>query len=129
MDTRTKEQIVSLRENGRSYAQIAETLNLSINTVKSYWRRNILSSDQAQSATRCLQCGSILKNAPGRKQRRFCSDNCRMSWWNNHPELVMRNLSRTFTCQACGTQFQGHGHRDRKYCSLTCYRKTRAVRV
>lgn len=44
MTEEQKIQIVDLRERGYSYGQIANALNISINTIKSFCRRNGLVS-------------------------------------------------------------------------------------
>lgn len=42
MNNIEREQIISLRAAGQSYARIADALNLSVNSVKSFCRRNAL---------------------------------------------------------------------------------------
>ena len=44
MNNIEREQIIALRAAGQSYARIAEALELSVNSVKSFCRRNALSS-------------------------------------------------------------------------------------
>jgi len=128
-----KEQIALLRAEGKSYTKIADTLGLSINTVKSYCRRNNLGRNatimsDSMDGTFCCLCGVPLKQTIGKKQKRFCSDKCRMAWWNAHPEDVNHKTIRSFTCQTCGQSFDAYGKRERKYCSRTCYGRSKAVR-
>ncbi|MDD4803117.1 MAG: RNA polymerase subunit sigma-70 [Syntrophomonas sp.] len=128
-----KEQITLLRAGSKSYAIIANTLGLSINTVKSYCRRNNLGGNatimsEPMDGKFCFQCGMLLKQTSGKKQKRFCSDKCRIAWWNAHPEEVNHKTVRAFTCQTCGQNFETYGKRERKYCSRTCYGKSKAVR-
>lgn len=55
------------------------------------------------------------------KEKIFCSDNCRMKWWNSHQELVNRKAEYVFVCRNCGKLFTAYGNKERKYCSHSCY--------
>ena len=71
-----KKQIGKMRAAGMSYTRIAEALDISINSVKSYCRRHGLGADSVQEthselltacppqseATACEQCGSLMKH-------------------------------------------------------------------
>lgn len=78
-----KKQIGKMRAAGMSYTRIAEALDISINSVKSYCRRHGLGADTAlqetqpvqaescqppQEATACEQCGSPVRQQAGRKK-------------------------------------------------------------
>ncbi len=133
MNSLQKEQITRLRAEGKSYATIADTMGLSINTVKSYCRRNNLVGNatimsEPVDGIFCRQCGVPLKQTIGKKHKRFCSNRCRMAWWNAHPEDVNHKTIQTFTCRTCGQNFETYGKRERKYCSRACYGKSKAVR-
>ena len=130
MDQAQKVKIAQMRALGSSYRQIADVLGMSLNTVQSYCRRNGLGgAASVQSGTDyCPHCGDPVYQTPGAKHKRFCSDKCRMAWWNAHPEAGIRRSVRTCTCGFCGTVFQGYGNRVRKYCSRACSGKARAVR-
>ena len=128
-----REKIVQLRNAGLSYAGIAQTLALSENTVKSYCQRNNLGgslkispSDDEVSQAHCTNCGTLLNQMAGHRAKKFCSDRCRMAWWNKHPSALSRKNTRVFTCQACGKCIEAYGKRERKYCSLSCYGKSKA---
>ena len=110
-----KEQIAFLRSKGESYKKIADTLNISINTVKSHCRRYISNDDN-----KCDSCGIKLINIPGKREKRFCSDKCRMAWWNKN-----RKGNNEFICLICGKRFKAYA--SRKYCSKACYGKSKAV--
>lgn len=119
-----KVQIVQMRKRGLGYTEIARSLGMSVNTVKSYCRRSgvkPLEKMTAQSGDVCRQCGSVLKHTPGRKRKQFCSDACRLRWWHGHRELG-RN-ARTIVCASCGKAFVTD--RVQKYCSHACYIQTR----
>lgn len=68
----------------------------------------------------CLQCGKYVKQHT-RHKRRFCSDRCRMKYWNSHPDLIRRMAYYTITCQNCGVEFRCYGNAHRKFCSRACY--------
>lgn len=123
----TEEQrmhIISLREEGNGYKKISQVLGLSENTVKSFCQRRKI--DRATvSATvnehKCLCCGKTVKQTPGRKQKKFCSDKCRMKWWNSHLDQVQRKANYDFVCPVCKKTFTVYGNANRKYCSHECY--------
>lgn len=116
-----KQQIQQLRYEGNGYKKIAQILDLSENTVKSYCKRNHAISNKIT----CLHCGQELDQKAHRKPKKFCSDQCRMRWWNAHPELVKRKSYYAFTCKNCGIPFESYGNSNRKYCSRTCYGKSK----
>ncbi|UEA73369.1 RNA polymerase subunit sigma-70 [Acidaminococcus fermentans DSM 20731] len=107
------------RRDGAGYGSIATELGISINTVKSFCRRNSLTAPK--TGTVCEECGKPITQNPGRKRKRFCSDACRNKWWNNHLNLVRRKANYTFTCPACGKEFMVYGDSHRKFCSHDCY--------
>ncbi|WP_460001212.1 helix-turn-helix domain-containing protein [Paradesulfitobacterium aromaticivorans] len=133
MTYQQKETIKQMRSEGFSYSKIADKLGISENTVKSFCRRNNLGGIGVCNASqddgiRCCQCGMPLTYTVGVKQKRFCSDRCRMAWWNTHPEAVRRKAFYPFTCAHCGTAFESYGNKRRKYCSRACYGKSKVVR-
>ena len=88
MNSIEREQIITLCTAGQSYTRIADALGISVNSVKSFCRRNALSGCTGSSvkhikaeaplgATACEQCGCPVRQTPGRKHKRFCSDTCR----------------------------------------------------
>lgn len=114
-----KQRLNALRRSGAGYGQIADALEISINTVKSFCRRHGLSSAAKPSV--CEQCGRTIEQNPGRKRKRFCSVLCRNKWWNTHLELVKRKAVYTFICPNCGKEFRVYGNSHRKFCSHACY--------
>lgn len=66
-------------------------------------------------------CGAALMQIPHRKPKKFCSDKCRMAWWNSHQELVNRKAIYHLACAHCGQSFDSYGNKNRKYCSRRCY--------
>ncbi|MCE5342800.1 MAG: RNA polymerase subunit sigma-70 [Eubacteriales bacterium] len=121
-----KERINYMRLDGESYATIADSLGLSRNTVKSFCLRNICAETNEKKANlvmtgTCDQCGKGFALCPGHRARRFCSDHCRMIWWNAHRDLLKSNAKVEHTCACCGKRFLGYERQRRKYCSHACY--------
>lgn len=113
MTDKEKEEIAHLRKSGMGYGRIAEFMSLSISTVKSYCIRNKLKAGSDQLV--CLECGQPIMQSAGQKGKKFCSDACRIKWWNHHTWLMKANN----VCAHCGKPF--HGRKGRKYCSHACY--------
>ncbi len=126
MNTFQKERISFLRNAGYGYGKIAAELGISVNTVKSYCRRNsIIAAAKSENAVQCANCSATLIHKTGAKKKRFCCDKCRVLWWNSHPEAVGRKAVYNFTCAACGKEFTVYVSKDRKYCSHECYINSR----
>jgi len=126
MTNSQKERISHMRLEGESYAAIADALGLSRNTVKSFCLRNLRSEHLEEQAAPvktgvCDQCGKGFTSYPGHRQRRFCSDQCRMTWWNAHRDLLNSKGVVEHTCACCGKHFMGYERQRRKYCSHACY--------
>ena len=124
MTDKEKQQIKALRESGVSYKDISRVVGLPINSIKTYCRRNKLTSIDVKKEEKpsvCLQCGKPINQTPGRKEKKFCSDKCRMLWWNSHADQVNRKANYSCTCEFCGKQFISYGNKHRKYCSHSCY--------
>ncbi len=128
MTNEQKTQIKQLRQSGYGYATIAESLGLTKNQVSAFCRRNDLMGTKATSHIKerpnigcCRNCGKPLVQVPGRKLVKFCSDSCRVNWWNSHPEMVRQKAIYHFTCACCGKKFTAYGNARRKYCSHGCY--------
>lgn len=122
-----KKQIEEYRNDGCGYTQISNMMGISINSIKTYCKRHGLGGTLANiapvdnSRRHCDNCGKVVKQLPGRKLKRFCSDKCRMTWWNHHQENVNRKANYEFTCAYCGKAFTAYGNANRKYCSHECY--------
>ncbi len=117
-----KEQIANMRVAGESYAAIAIALGLSRNTVKSYCQRNVAVEPIPHNPDdKCDKCGNAIIQATGHRKRRFCSDACRMAWWNTHRNLIDGHTKAAYTCAACGKLFTDYPGQQRKYCSHACY--------
>lgn len=115
MTDNQKNQIRKLRASGNGYGKIAETLGISVNTVKSFCRRNELCRGNNIAAraeqppenftgetTVCENCGREIRQIAKRKKKRFCCDKCRNAWWNSHLDQVKRTAVYHIKCQHCG---------------------------
>lgn len=122
MTENEKMQIVMLQKKGYGAKKIAGILGIPMNRVRSHIRRHPLQEEAHQG---CMQCGKPLVQLPQRKERKFCSDKCRMAWWNAHQDQVRRKAYYNLICPRCGESFQSYGKKDRIYCSRKCYAEAR----
>ncbi len=106
-----RESITYLQAQGLGYKRIASRLGLPTNTVKSFCSRNT----PVPQENLCAQCGCSLIQNPGRRQKRFCSNACRMAWWRAHPNLLDRKVFYDMSCAYCGGSFKSYGNPRRKY--------------
>ena len=115
-----KSLISSLRSDGTSYNAIASRLGLSVNTVKSFCRNHFVGKTQTvqvkASENICPVCGSALIQSQGHRQKKFCSETCRIKFWQS------ANGKRK--CAYCGKPYNS-SHKDSKFCSRACYMKSR----
>lgn len=116
-----KKQITEMRTNGMIFASIASELSLSINSVKSFCRRNNIMPMIKSKNDRCKHCVKKLVNTPGHRQKTFCSRFCQQLYWREHPELMNRTAIILKRCPACGKEFSDYRGHSRKYCSHACY--------
>lgn len=127
MSSKEKQNILELRRGGRSNREIAETLGMSVNTVKSVCRRNGLMNDASnetgnkENNDSCKQCGKKLIQNPKMKPKTFCGDSCRFIWWNAHRGELNRKAVQRRVCVSCGGSFESYGNDSRKYCCHACY--------
>ena len=73
------DKLNNLRLQGYKPKFIATVLDISINTVKSHIRRHPV----IPNTLICEYCGKPVLQNEGRKAKRFCSDKCRITYWNN----------------------------------------------
>ncbi len=131
MTDEQKKQIRQMRKDGAGYKSIANATGIPLGSIKSFCRRDkeeempIQETVNESIASVCPTCGGILSSNPHRKAKKFCSDKCRMSWWNNHREQVKKNVIYEKVCAYCNQPFAIYGRKDQKYCCMECYRKGR----
>lgn len=124
MTAKQKADIIALRSNGATYSDIAEKLQLSVNTVKSFYRR-CKENIAEKSDSCCKYCDKPVVQTTATREKKFCSDECRMKWWKSHSGDINRKALYDFKCEYCGKLFQAYGNNHRKYCSRDCYIKMR----
>lgn len=134
-----KEQVRRMRCEGKSYSIIAGCLGISENTIKSFSQRNNLGGMNANSKAEqedigkevnnfCKNCCRLIEHRPSKKPRKFCSDECRIAWWNSHMDLVSQKSIYHLECMRCGKPFDSYGNKNRKYCTHACYIKDRFMK-
>lgn len=123
MNDMQKAKIQELRLQGAGYRKIAKEMGLSENTVKSYCHRHPQTEQKTDSEHihYCLQCNKIIEQNSKRKEKKFCSDTCRMAWWNSHRDKVKHRIVHQMECANCHKTFTVYGNGQRKYCSHACY--------
>ena len=125
MTLEEKNRIAEMRRAGIGYKKIAQELGASENTIKTFCRRNGLTGADMETTGEITitvtQCGKMVPQYPGRKEKKFCTDDCRNRWWNLHLGEVKRKSMSDHTCPACGKVFSAYDNRHRKYCSHECY--------
>jgi endogenous inhibitor of DNA gyrase (YacG/DUF329 family) len=126
-----KEQILNLRKKGYGYKSIASVLRISRDAVRNECKKHNLTgygrpiNDEVETEKRirreCLYCGKEIntKERKGRKSK-FCSDNCRRTWWKENSHKKNKKAWYTFTCKNCGKEFKAYGNKNRKFCSVRC---------
>ncbi len=117
MTNHHKTELDRMRRQGATPATIAEKLDLPLATIRSYIYRHPLKEQE----NTCPACGKPVLAENRGKKRRFCSDACRMAWWNSHPTDVNKQAFYSITCQHCGKDFLSYGNKNRKYCSRECF--------
>ena len=122
MTDEQKSCIIQFRSEGMTYSEIAQKLNISINTVKSFYRRHTQTN---MPKGQCKQCGKPITQSKRTREKKFCSDKCRWAWWNQNLDKVKRKAIYTFECPNCKKQFTAYGNAKRKYCSHQCYIESR----
>ena len=115
---RSLKSITILQQRGLGYKRISGITLLPVNTVKAY-----VSCHPVERADVCLQCGASLSQSKHRREKKFCSGECKTRWWNAHPHMMKRTAAHSFVCPVCGREFQDYG--KRKYCSVKCYAEAR----
>lgn len=111
-----KEELINLKNEGRSYKEMASALFISEGAIKSFFRREKLRAEEFYSV--CKYCGTPLTKRLGNKK--FCSDVCRYTWWHKNSK-DNRECTKVNRCKNCNKDFKCYDNKDRKYCSHACY--------
>lgn len=99
-------------------------IGVSINTVKSFCRRNGMCTSRGN---RCIYCGGIITQLPGTKKRVFCSDKCKQTYWNKMRTTRVSKNKLPHQCPVCGEIFYDYSSSKRTYCSQECYHKRNSI--
>jgi len=117
-----KDKILKLKSSGRSYKEIASALSISEGTVKSFFSRKRLKSDENNNV--CKNCGVTLEKSSRSNVKKFCSNLCIYKWWRKNTENN-RKCVKINVCKNCSKKFGSYDNKDRKYCSHECYIENR----
>ncbi len=137
MNIMQKDTIQKMRSEGYSYSEIANALTISVNTIKSFCQRNKIKApepaiqaknDESKDIALCKCCGKNLVQIPKQKPKKFCTDKCRLDWWNKNKDKVNKQAIYKKTCIYCNKEFESYGNSKRKYCSHACYIEARFVK-
>jgi endogenous inhibitor of DNA gyrase (YacG/DUF329 family) len=109
--------IHEMLQQGKSSKEISLAVGISSSTIRAHIRRH----PEFYGGKPCRNCGQTMVQPIGRKVKHFCSDKCRMAWWNSHREQVQKKTYYTLVCAHCGKEFESYGNQNRKYCSRDCY--------
>ena len=124
MNIQQKQAIREMRLKKLGYTEIANSLGLSANTVKSYCFRNGLNTEAlVEGGEKCKGCGKVIKQKSKTRPRVFCCEKCKRDWWNRHRFERKSKKITEHTCSVCGSVFLDYNTTNRKFCSQACYRK------
>ena len=124
MTNEQKKIIKRMREKLCSYAEIADALGISFNSVKSFCLRNGLTTEAlTKDATKCKACGKPIISKSKTKPRIFCNDACKLIWWKEHKTEHSSSYIVEHSCPTCGKKFTAYKSSKRKYCSELCYQR------
>ena len=114
-----KQEIIKLKNEGRSYKQISDLTGICVSTIKSLCTR--YQTKQNELVYYCKCCGKKLVFTNGKKQKQYCSDTCRMRYWRNNKDKM--NIAHTIQveCPVCHRVFTDYETKKRKYCCWSCY--------
>lgn len=79
MNHSEKQEVLNLRDEGKSYREIASILSVSENTIKSFFKRT-------KESLVCKNCNKKLSILEKRKPKIFCSDNFRIAFWRKNKQ-------------------------------------------
>lgn len=137
MTAEEKKKIREFRLKGMGYKKISVLIGLSRDSIRGFCKRNGLAGDSCvvdlnykekiDRNVLCAYCGKPLKQKSTGRMRKFCSDDCRRSWWKEHESERQKSKEHIYhyVCPYCGKEFNVYGNKNRKYCSHNCYIKDR----
>lgn len=132
-----KQKIPQLRSTGMGYKAIANVLGLTRDVVRGFCKKYGLEGNgmvikqnietKISKGILCANCSKPVTQPKSGRQRRFCSDECRRTWWkvNTDKRKPKDTALYHFKCVCCNKTFESYGNQKRKYCSHECYIKDR----
>ena len=121
MNREQKASIIRMRSDGMTFSEIANQLQLSINTVKSFYRRNAKTETPLED---CVHCGKPIVQTKNKRQKKFCSNKCCNAWWPAHPHNRRPKRLYSHICAHCGIVFQSDRAKS-KYCTVKYFADAR----
>lgn len=126
MTNNEKADILKMRFDGCSYAQIAEKVQISENTIKSFCRRqrnnkNIVQNVESVNYDSCNFCHEPLTHLPKKRRKKFCSNQCRIKFWYQNLDKSQVKSKHFLVCASCTKEFKSYGNKSRRYCCHKCY--------
>jgi len=136
MTPEQKEKIYKSRLQGLGYKAIAREMQMTVDVIKGYCKRHHLNGPAEvvqlnsevikENSGLCLHCKNPIRQKKHGRTKKFCSDACRYTWWNeNSGHRQKDRATYNYTCDNCGRKFSAYGNKVRKYCSHNCYIKSR----
>ncbi|MDD3999419.1 MAG: RNA polymerase subunit sigma-70 [Bacilli bacterium] len=121
MNENVKIKIIELRNKGYGYGRISMELNIPRSSVSTFCKRNDIDNTTIDRFAVCKNCDKLIRLEIKKKNKIFCSDECRVNWWNTHQEQVNKKAIYDFVCPVCNKHFTTYGNKKQKYCSHICY--------
>ncbi len=121
MNENVKTKIIELRNKGYGYGRISTELNIPRSSVSTFCKRNEIDNETIDRFAICKNCDKLIRLEIKKKNKIFCSDECRVNWWNTHQEQVNKKAIYHFDCPVCSKHFTTYGNKKQKYCSHICY--------
>ena len=125
MTDQQRNQILTLRSKGLTFAAISESVGIPAGTVKSFCSRNksIEAPVPKTAEGVCAYCGRPIVLTPGSRAKRFCDRSCYIRWW--HAQGTHQATTYHKVCANCGKPFTVAVKKTQKYCSAACYQEAR----
>lgn len=120
VNTEQKELIITYRNEGLSYKEIAEKTGVTREYARTVCsranRRREIDSTIPMADNVCKSCGKSLIHTDGKKKKQFCNAQCR----NEYHNRMNRHRPYVLTCENCGNEFVAYGNPKKRFCSHEC---------
>jgi len=121
MTENQKKQIDECRDNGLTISSIADVTGLSVSAIKSYCSRR--NEAEQPSDFHCKLCGAALMQTEKHREKHFCNQSCYFRWRYSQGDLKRTVYEKQ--CAHCGKPFTAASKKEQKYCSRSCFYKSR----